>query len=114
MISVLTIASVCHEVNRAYCQSLGDDSQLPWDEAPQWQQDSAINGVRFAIDNPGVTPEETHDNWLREKTAAGWVYGPVKDPEKKEHPCMMAYGLLPFEQRVKDKLFLVVVRSLMT
>jgi hypothetical protein len=43
----IDIARVCHEVNRAYCTSLGDESQLPWDSAPQWQKDSAINGVRF-------------------------------------------------------------------
>ena len=24
------IARVCHEVNRAYCQALGDNSQVEW------------------------------------------------------------------------------------
>lgn len=32
------IARVCHEVNRAYCQALGDNSQPTWEEAPQWQR----------------------------------------------------------------------------
>jgi len=30
------IARVTREVNRAYCLALGDDSQLPWNDAPQW------------------------------------------------------------------------------
>ena len=36
-----SIARVCHEVNRAYCQALGDDSQPTWEEAPEWQRASA-------------------------------------------------------------------------
>lgn len=27
------IARVCHEVNRAYCESMGDTSQVPWEDA---------------------------------------------------------------------------------
>lgn len=33
-LTALQIAQVCHEVNRAYCQALGDDSQPAWDDAP--------------------------------------------------------------------------------
>ena len=53
------IARVAHEVNRAYCQALGDDSQPAWEVAPQWQRDSAINGVTFHIANPGACPTHT-------------------------------------------------------
>lgn len=41
-LSIEEIAKVCHEANRGYCKALGDDSQLPWDEAPQWAKTSAI------------------------------------------------------------------------
>jgi len=105
---ILRIARICHEVNRAYCKSIGDDSQVSWDEAPQWQRDSAINGVMFHLEND-VTPEQAHENWMREKEADGWVYGEVKDIEKKEHPCMVPYDQLPAEQRTKDYLFKAVV-----
>ena len=27
------IARVCHEVNRAYCQAIGDNSQPTWEDA---------------------------------------------------------------------------------
>ncbi len=40
------IARVAHEVNRAYCQALGDNSQPAWEDAPQWQRDSAMLGVK--------------------------------------------------------------------
>lgn len=106
------IARVCHEANRAYCLSLGDMSQLPWDEAPQWQRDSAINGVEFHIANPDAGPSSSHDAWLAEKVKAGWKYGPVKDADKKEHPCCVPYEKLPVEQQMKDYLFSAIVYTL--
>ncbi|WP_110930671.1 RyR domain-containing protein [Paenibacillus bouchesdurhonensis] len=102
------IARICHEVNRAYCSSIGDASQPNWEDALEWQKDSAVNGVEFHLNND-TTPEQSHENWMREKIASGWVYGPVKDPEKKEHPCMIPYDQLPKEQRTKDYLFKAIV-----
>ena len=66
-------ASVCHEVNRAYCKFLGDDSQLPWELAPAWQRASAINGVKFHLDHPDALPSASHEEWLKEKFASGWT-----------------------------------------
>lgn len=112
-ITVEQIAQVAHEINKAFCESIGDLSQPTWDEAPEWQKNSAINGVQFHIANPAAKPSDSHDNWLKEKVAEGWVYGEVKDPVKKEHPCCVPYEQLPVEQRSKDYLFKQVVHSMM-
>ena len=106
------IARVCHEANRAYCAAIGDTSQKPWDEADQWQRDSAINGVRFAISNPTAPASRQHYEWLVDKITDGWKYGPVKDAVKKEHPCIVSYEQLPVEQQLKDYLFKAVVAAL--
>lgn len=106
------IAKVCHETNRAYCAGLGDDSQKPWEEAPEWQRTSAINGVKFHLKNPSAPASASHDSWLAEKRATGWKYGPVKDAEKKEHPCFVGFDELPPEQQAKDVLFKSVVDAL--
>lgn len=106
------IAMVCHEANRAYCLSIGDGSQAAWSDAPEWQRASAIKGVEFAQANPSAPASAQHDAWWDEKRAAGWVYGPVKDPEKKQHPCCVPFGQLPIEQRRKDLLFRAVVQAL--
>jgi hypothetical protein len=111
--NVAWIARVCHEVNRAYCQSIGDYSQPKWEDAPAWQRESAINGVKFHHAYPNSKPSDSHENWMEEKLAAGWKYGPVKSPEKKEHPCLVPYAELPVAQRTKDYLFLAVVRELL-
>jgi len=104
------VAKVCHNVNRAFCRTIGDNSQSTWKEAPEWQKESAINGVDYHMSND-VTPEKSHENWMKEKEENGWVYGEVKDPNKKEHPCMVPYEELPAEQRTKDHLFKSVVDS---
>lgn len=111
-LSIEEIAKVCHEANRAYCKALGDDSQLPWDEAPQWAKTSAINGVRFHLDNPNAGPSGSHENWLKDKEKEGWKYGATKDPEKKEHPCFVPYDQLPKEQQAKDYIFTSIVKTL--
>lgn len=106
------IAKVCHEANKAYCEGIGDTSQVSWDQAPEWQRDSAIKGVNFILDNPTAPPSASHESWLKEKEATGWKYGEVKDAEKKEHPCFVPYAELPLQQRLKDHLFGAVVRAL--
>jgi hypothetical protein len=100
-------AQAAHEVNRAWCIANGDVSQVSWEEAPHWQRASVRNGVKGAIN--GNTQMLSHEAWMAEKLATGWKYGPVKDPEKKEHPCMVPYGELSFEQRLKDYLFIATV-----
>ena len=107
------IARIAYETNRAYCVTLGDMSQNPWDKAFQWQKDSVISGVKFHRDNSNITPEDSHQNWYNEKMQAGWVYGPVKDPETKQHPCMVSYRDLPDDQKIKDHLFSSVVEALL-
>jgi hypothetical protein len=106
------IARVCHEVNRAYCQALGDDSQPAWEDAPQWQRESAMVGVLMHRTRPDASPAASHESWLRQKLADGWTYGPTKDPDKKEHPCFMPFEDLPVEQQAKDYIFRAVVHAL--
>ncbi len=104
------IASICHEANRAYCLTQGDTSQVGWADAPDWQRESAELGVSVAIG--GASPEQLHESWLAQKAKDGWVYGPVKDADKKTHPCCVPYAELPAGQQRKDALFQAVVHAL--
>jgi hypothetical protein len=106
------IARVTHEANRAYCVAIGDMSQLPWNDSPDWQKSSAINGVKTRIANPAAPASASHESWLAEKAAAGWQYGPVKDADAKTHPCFVPYDELPVEQKTKDVLFCAVCSAL--
>jgi hypothetical protein len=109
---VLSIARVAHEVNRAFCQSIGDHSQPAWEDAPNWQRSSACNGVEAHLKDPTLTPAQSHELWMEQKLREGWVFGEVKDPNAKTHPCMVPYEQLPQEQRSKDFLFRGVVHAI--
>lgn len=110
--NIFDIARVAHEVNRAYCAALGDNSQKPWHEAPEWQRLSATKGVEYHLSHPGAGPEASHESWLAEKARTGWKYGPIKNEAAKEHPCMVPFVELPCEQQAKDYLFRAVVHAL--
>lgn len=105
------VARICHEANRGLQIATGDPAPSPhWDEAPEWQRASAIDGVSKASE--GATCEELHNAWCDFKRADGWTYGPIKDAEAKTHPCLAPYIDLPVEQRVKDDLFQAIVKTL--
>ena len=108
----LSVARVAHEVNKAYCEAIGDMTQTNWEDAPQWQRDSAVAGVQLHLRNPGLGVSASHDAWMREKLDTGWTYGPIKDPAKKEHPCIVPYADLPTEQKAKDFIFRGVVHAI--
>lgn len=106
------IARVAHEVNKAYCESLGDFSQDTWENAPQWQRDSAMLGVNLHTNNPNAGPQASHESWMKQKLEEGWKYGSVKNPTLKEHPCMVPFSELPPAQQAKDYIFRSVVLAL--
>jgi|LauGreDrversion4_2_1035121.scaffolds.fasta_scaffold204311_7 hypothetical protein len=109
---ILAIAKACHQANKAWCESDGDLSQNNWEDAESWQRDSAISGVKFRLENPDAPASAMHDNWSKEKVDDGWVYGEVKDVEKKTHPCLVPFEELPLFQQKKDKLFSAIVDAL--
>ena len=106
------IARVCHEANRAWCEANGDKSQKTWDQAEEWQRNSAIAGVAFAIASPSAPDSAQHDAWMADKLQDGWKYGAVKDAQAKTHPCIVPYDELPPDQKAKDYVFKAIVGAL--
>lgn len=106
------IAKVCHQVNKAYCESIGDFSQVNWEDASEWQKESARNGVCFHLANPQAKANASHENWQKKKEEAGWIYGPFKDVQNKLHPCMIPFNQLPEKQQTKDFIFKAIVNAL--
>lgn len=108
-------ARLCHEVNRNWCALNGDMSQPAWEDAPDWQKNSAILGVQFHMDNPDAGDSASHDSWMAQKVADGWIYGEIKDPDATPptHHCMVPFDQLPEVDQIKDALFRSTVHSVM-
>lgn len=106
------IARVVHEALRAYGGVVGAEALPPWDEAPDWQRSSTLAVVAMHLAHPEAGPEACHEAWMAEKLAAGWRYGPVKDPARREHPCLVPFAALSPSEQTKDVLFQAIVRAL--
>jgi len=106
------IAIMCHQANKEWCLLNGDDTQKDWIEAEEWQRESAIKGVEFRLANPHALCDAQHNAWMKDKINFGWVYGEIKDAERKTHPCILPFEQLPEFQQKKDKLFQAIVDAL--
>lgn len=78
----------------------------PWDAVRESQKSSCRAGVRWVLWNPNATPEELHNEWMREKIAEGWVYGKQKNEANKVHPCLVSFSELSKNDKIKDELFI--------
>ena len=47
--------------------------------------------------------ENTHDVWAAERIRQGWTYGPQRDDQAKQTPCLVPYCDLPEEEKVFDR-----------
>ena len=112
---ILKAAQVAHEANRAWCEVNGDFSQPTWADAPSWQKESAINGMRFHMENPDADDSASHNSWAKEKIHNGWEWGEVKDPNSNPptHPCLVPFNELPLEQQIKDGLFRSIAHQIL-
>ena len=107
------IAKVAHQANKAYCEAMGDTSQVDWEAAPDWQKESVMEGVKLKVKHHMIAPAQCHNLWMQKKLEDGWTYGEVKDTEKKIHPSLKPYSELPVTERKKDSLFLAIVGTLL-
>lgn len=109
-----TIAKVCHDANKAFCETNKDWSQFSWEVSPEWQKESCRAGVKYPLDNPNSAPSDSHNNWLKVKQETGWVYGTIKDAVAvpPTHPCIVPFEQLPDKQKMKDFIFQAICHGM--
>ena len=70
---------------------------------------------RYAIadyqQNPDLTAESVHNTWMQGKVKAGWIYGYERDNEKKIHPLLKPFNLLPEAEQRKDIMQMEVLKA---
>uniref|UniRef100_A0A3P9BDB2 Ryanodine receptor 2 n=1 Tax=Maylandia zebra TaxID=106582 RepID=A0A3P9BDB2_9CICH len=43
--------------------------------------------------------ENIHELWVMNKIELGWIYGAVRDDNKRQHPCLVEFSKLPEQER---------------
>jgi RyR domain-containing protein len=106
------ITAAAYEVNRRYCLLVdpSDNSHVPWDNLEPDLKLVALTATAGIARGDG--PEKTHETWVTVKQAMHWKYGPVKNQETKEHPCLMPFADLDPAQKAKDLLWHSTVKSM--
>lgn len=109
----LIIARVAHETNRAIKTFYGEDSVPAWNDCDKQMRSRALLGVDKVIACRDITPPDIHKQWVDTMLADGWRHGPVLDTIKKLHPNMVDYTELSDVQKLKDVVYLAVVKTLL-
>ena len=47
--------------------------------------------------------KNTHEVWAEERMNNGWVYGEMRDDERKHHPCLVPYDELDESEKKYDR-----------
>jgi len=47
--------------------------------------------------------KNTHEVWAHNRMQQGWTYGPERNDEKKEHPCLVPYEELSEDEKKYDR-----------
>jgi RyR domain len=50
-----------------------------------------------------ILAENAHETWASQRMRAGWRFGPHRNDEKKEHPCLVPYEELSEAQKEYDR-----------
>lgn len=111
MIELNRICKMCHDNNNKLMILNGESPQVGWDMLDAESQYITYKSVKKIIDDPNITAECIHNEWMNNKKLDGWVYGEVKDVTKKTHPLIVPFDQLSEIDKQKDQSFIDIVRK---
>ncbi len=47
--------------------------------------------------------ENVHEVWAKNRISDGWTYGPERNDDLKQHPCLLPYSELPEREKDYDR-----------
>lgn len=105
------IVRISHEAIRAAGLAVGEDVPA-WRDSCEDIRRSAYIGVQKVFRNRKITPEQIHEEWMKDKFEHGWKCGRKKNFKTKTHPCLVPYEKLNDANKVKNAIFIEVVKQL--
>ena len=71
---------------------------------PQPLDTASVELPQELLDLSEEIARNVHDVWAKNRIAEGWTWGPVRDDEKRQTPCLVPYEELPEEEEEPDEL----------
>lgn len=102
----LKVAALASQIINAVRLVNGEDELESFDMLSAKEQTARAQNVKIVIDNPGLSQEAQHVEWVKLMIGLGWRWGEVTDRKNKIHNCLVSYEDLPFLQKLKDHLFI--------
>ncbi len=73
------------------------------DYIPSMVDTSSVNVPKALIDLSEKIAKNTHEVWSAGRIADGWTWGPQRDDQLKQHPCLVPYEDLSEEEKEYDR-----------
>ncbi len=73
------------------------------DYIPSMVDTSSVNVPKALIDLSEKIAKNTHEVWSAGRIADGWTWGPKRDDQLKQHPCLVPYEDLSEEEKEYDR-----------
>lgn len=91
-------------------EAFGETTRPPWELLPPMTRAQLVEAARLVLLR-GASPRGLHEQWLKDRLAAGWTYGDAENVANKFHPAMLPWDDLAPEQRAKGHTFALVARA---
>ena len=65
-----------------------------------------LDGIQLSDELNGLVEamaKNVHDVWAQSRIEQGWTYGPERNDQLKQHPCLVPYEQLPEEEKAYDR-----------
>lgn len=105
------ICELCHLANNELMIANNETPCGNWDTLDSHLKQMTRDSVSVIIDKPNITAEDIHNTWMTNKAKDGWVYGDIKDANKKTHPLMIPFADMNAIDKAKDQSFIDIVNA---
>lgn len=102
------IAKTCHQANKAFCESMGDNSFTDWEDSEDWVKALTIFQVRNIIANPLEPHYGSHDAYVDKVPEITWENAPEGFNKK-----LSRYEEWSIEDKTKSKMFKAIVEAIL-
>ena len=70
---------------------------------PQPLDTASVELPQELLDLSEEIAKNVHEVWAQNRIAEGWSWGPVRDDEKRQTPCLVPYEDLPEGEKAYDR-----------